>query len=287
VLQFHGAGIGQDERELRSVLAAVGALIGQYLARMRVARETDRLKDEFVALVSHELRTPLTSIIGYLEVVLDEDELDPAARRWLQVVERNAHRLLRLVGDLLFIARLEAGQLALDAARPIDLVALAEQSVQAAQPYAEGAGVTIALSGRRPDGPCWGDADRIAQVLDNLVSNALKFTPTGGRVDVRLRGEGGCAVIEVADTGVGIPAGELESLFQRFFRASTATRDKIAGVGLGLSIAKAIVEAHGGAIEVESEEGSGATFRVRLPLGDPPGRPAPGPLAAAAAAAAR
>ncbi|MDX6556598.1 MAG: hypothetical protein QOD86_2793 [Miltoncostaeaceae bacterium] len=269
VLQFRGPGIGLDERELRSTLAAVDALIGQYLARKRMARETERLKDEFVALVSHELRTPLTSIIGYLEVVLDEEELDPAARRWLQVVERNAHRLLRLVGDLLFIARMEAGQLALDAARPIDLVALAEQSVQAAQPHAEGAGVTIALAGGRPDAPCWGDADRIAQVLDNLVSNALKFTPSGGRVDVRLRRERGAAVIEVADTGVGIPAGELESLFQRFFRASTATRDKIAGVGLGLSIAKAIVEAHGGAIEVESEEGAGATFRVRLPLGGP------------------
>jgi signal transduction histidine kinase len=229
-------------------------------------RELDRLKDEFIALVSHELRTPLTSIRGYTELLLDGEagELTDDQRQFLAVVERNSHRLLHLVGDLLFLAQIEAGKLALDV-DALDLGAVASESVEAARPAAEEKDVTLTLA-TGPAPPLAGDRARIGQLLDNLVSNAVKFTPSGGRVDVRVSSLRKRAVLEVRDSGIGIPAGERQFLFQRFFRTSTATEQAIQGTGLGLAISKAIVEAHGGQIEVESEEGVGTTFRVKLPL---------------------
>ncbi|MGH3006600.1 MAG: PAS domain S-box protein [Gaiellaceae bacterium] len=229
-------------------------------------RELDKLKDEFIALVSHELRTPLTSIRGYTELLLDGEggDLTEEQRRFLGVVERNSHRLLHLVGDLLFLAQIEAGKLVLDA-DSLDLAALTSDSVEAARPAAEEKGVTLTLA-TGPAPPLVADQARIAQLLDNLVSNAVKFTPSGGRVDVRVRELEARAVIEVRDSGIGIPAGERQFLFQRFYRTSTATEQAIQGTGLGLAISKAIVEAHGGEIDVESEEGAGTTFRVSLPF---------------------
>ena len=229
-------------------------------------RELDRLKDEFVALVSHELRTPLTSIRGYLELVLDGEagDLTDDQREFLGIVERNAHRLLALVGDLLFLAQVEAGKLSLELGA-VDLSSLAAETVETARPLAEEKGVTLTLA----SGPLpllAGDRIRLAQLLDNLVSNGVKFTPSGGRVDVRVRGERGRAVIEVRDTGMGVPPGEQDHLFERFFRASKATEQAIPGTGLGLAISKAIVHAHGGRITVASEEGKGSTFRVDLPI---------------------
>jgi PAS domain S-box-containing protein len=229
-------------------------------------RELDRLKDEFVALVSHELRTPLTSIRGYLELVLDGEagDLTDDQQEFLGIVERNAHRLLALVGDLLFLAQVEAGKLSLEIGA-VDLSSIAAETVETARPLAEEKGVTLTLA----SGPLpllAGDRVRLAQLLDNLVSNGVKFTPSGGRVDVRVRGERGTAVIEVRDTGMGIPAGEQQHLFERFFRAAKATEQAIPGTGLGLAISKAIVHAHGGRITVASEEGKGSTFRVALPI---------------------
>jgi signal transduction histidine kinase len=229
-------------------------------------RELDRLKDEFVALVSHELRTPLTSIRGYLELVLDGEagDLTDDQREFLGIVERNAHRLLALVGDLLFLAQVEAGKLSLELGA-VDLSSLAAETVETARPLAEEKGVTLTLA----SGPLpllAADRIRLAQLLDNLVSNGVKFTPSGGRVDVRVRGERGRAVIEVRDTGMGVPPGEQDHLFERFFRASKATEQAIPGTGLGLAISKAIVHAHGGRITVASEEGKGSTFRVDLPI---------------------
>ncbi|HYY76258.1 MAG TPA: PAS domain S-box protein [Gaiellaceae bacterium] len=230
-------------------------------------RELDRLKDEFIALVSHELRTPLTSIRGYTELLLDGEagELTDDQRQFLGVVERNSHRLLHLVGDLLFLAQIEAGKLALEVG-DLDLGALASESVEAARPAAEEKDVALTLA--TDTVPLLaGDRARIGQLLDNLVSNAVKFTHSGGRVDVRVRSLESRAVLEVRDSGIGIPAAEQQFLFQRFFRTSTATEQAIQGTGLGLAISKAIVEAHGGEIEVESEEDVGTTFRVKLPLG--------------------
>ena len=230
-------------------------------------REVDRLKDDFVAMVSHELRTPLTSILGYLELLRD-DAGEPMEDReeYLHVIGRNAHRLLSLVGDLLFVARVDAGGLQLE----IDEVAvstLARESVEAQRPRADAGDVTLRLSESDP-GPVQGDRARLGQLLDNLVSNAIKFTPPGGWVELRVLSENGRVVIEVADTGMGIPADEQARLFEPFFRASTATAGAIQGTGLGLTIARAIVDAHGGSIGVESEEGAGTTFRVELPFGE-------------------
>jgi PAS domain S-box-containing protein len=232
-------------------------------------RELDRLKDEFIALVSHELRTPLTSIRGYTELLLDGEagKLTEDQRQFLGVVERNAHRLLHLVGDLLFLAQVEAGKLVLDIGA-LDLGNVASESVETARPQAEAKDITLTLA-TGPVPLIAGDRARIAQLLDNLVSNAIKFTPEGGRVDVRVRTLEQRAVLEVRDSGMGIPAAEQEFLFQRFFRSSTATEQAIQGTGLGLAISKAIVEAHDGSITVTSEEGEGTTFRVTLPLHSP------------------
>ena len=230
-------------------------------------RELDRLKYEFIALVSHALRTPLTSIRGYTELLLDGEagELGDDQRQFLGVVERNAHRLLHLVGDLLFLAQVEAGKLVLDVGA-VDLGAVASESVEAARPQAEARRITLTLA-TGPVPLVAGDRARIGQLMDNLVSNAIKFTPEGGRVDVRVRALSKRAVFEVRDSGIGIPANEREHLFQRFYRTSTATEQAIQGTGLGLAISKAIVEAHDGRITLTSEQDVGTTFRVELPLG--------------------
>ncbi len=238
---------------------------------MTEARATERMKDQFVSLISHELRTPLSSILGYLELVLDDEEgtLSAEQRQFLGTVERNAHRLQRLVGDLLFTAQVEAGRFTLQPG-DVDLVAVVRAAEESARVAAANGGVEIVLD--LPDGDVVvaGDAVRLGQACDNLVSNAVKFTPSGGRVTLSLRtvehpGAEPVARLAVSDTGVGIPAGEQGELFTRFFRASTARRNAVPGVGLGLTITKAITTAHGGTLDVVSAEGRGTTFTLTLP----------------------
>jgi signal transduction histidine kinase len=256
----------------RSLAAAQEARSEAEAARRALAEqnkrllELDRLKDEFLSLVSHELRTPLTSIRGYLDLVLDEEagELNQEQRRFLQAVERNSGRLLRLVGDLLFVAQADAGRLSLERAK-VDLAELAAHCVEGAAPAASEKSVTLVLLAD-PVPALVGDRGRLAQVLDNLVSNALKFTPEGGTVEVRTRSDGDVVTLEVEDTGIGIPVADQPRLFERFFRSSVADDQAIPGTGLGLAIVKAIVEAHSGRISIESREGKGTTFRVELPL---------------------
>ncbi len=227
--------------------------------------ELDRLKDEFVSSITHELRTPLTSITGYVEV-LRESETDERRRGYLGIVERNSDRLLGLVSDLLFAARLQEGRFELAQDR-VDLRLLVDHAIESGQPRAEVAGVQIhAATADVP--PVLGEADRLAQLLDNLVSNAIKFTPSGGSIDVRLESRDDAVYLEVSDTGLGIRAEDREHLFERFFRAQTALERQIQGTGLGLYISKAIVEAHGGRIGVESVEGEGTTFVVELPVAE-------------------
>jgi PAS domain S-box-containing protein len=225
----------------------------------------EQLKDEFVALVSHELRTPLSSIIGYLEVLSDDStgSLTPRQRQFLDVVDRNARRQLRLVSDLLFLSQVDAGRVRLHVDH-LDVAELAKAAIEAAQPRAKAGGVTLQLEADDTTS-LLGDPDRLGQVIDNLLTNAIKFTPGGGVVDVRVSGNADTVVIEVSDTGVGIPAAEQRQLFTRFFRASTATSRAIPGIGLGLTIVKAIVDAHRGTVSVTSSEGNGTTFRICLP----------------------
>jgi signal transduction histidine kinase len=233
------------------------------------AQEAEKVKEEFFALVSHELRTPLSSIVGYVELLLEEEPLTDAERhRFLEIVDRNARRLQRLVGDLLFVARLEAGKLDLQET-DVDLSQTARDSVEAAKRQADRTGVKLRQD--ITEGlEMHGDPDRLGQVMDNLLSNALKFTPEGGEVGLRLFALNGNAEVEVWDTGIGIPDEEQSRLFERFFRASSATDAAVPGVGLGLSITRAIVDSHGGRLSFTSAEGKGTTFRVQLPLGSHP-----------------
>jgi PAS domain S-box-containing protein len=261
----HVQGYLRDVTELKLAREQSEVLLEQERAANDKLRQLDAMKDEFVALVSHELRTPLTSIVGYVELLLEREsgDITEEQERYLQVVARNSHRLQRLVGDLLFIARYHAGKFEIDRA-PIDVGALGRDCVVAALPTAEASGVELVCTAKEPV-VMNGDQMRIAQLLDNLVSNALKFTPRGGRVELRASEDGGAIVIEVADTGTGIPAEQLEHLFERFFRTPEATKQAVQGTGLGLVISRAIVEAHGGEIGVESAEDVGTTFRVTFP----------------------
>lgn len=218
-------------------------------------------KDDFVANVSHELRTPLTSILGYLELVLDDpDGLDPAVRRQLEVVYRNANKLLALVSDLLSV---RSGQFIIQP-HAVDVAELIRACTHAAEPRAAEAGVRLSV-----DVPATleahVDGGRIAQVLDNLLSNAIKYSPGGGDVTVSARCEDRVLVCRVEDTGMGMAPAEQEQAFTKFYRAGGVRNSTIPGIGLGLAISKAIVEAHGGTITVHSTPGKGTTFTVRLP----------------------
>jgi len=228
--------------------------------------ELDRLKDEFVATASHELRTPLTSLSGYLEMSLDpaEGPLSPTREAHLAIVQRNADRLNSLVEQLLFLARADSHPLELDR-RPVDLGGILDEAAESARPASGAKNITLVIEGGQPL-RALADRPQLLRVVDNLVTNAIKFTPDGGSVRLTARPEGGAAVVEVTDTGLGIPRAEQADLFNRFFRGTSATANAIPGSGLGLAISQVIAEAHGSSIEVESTPGAGSTFRVALPL---------------------
>jgi PAS domain S-box-containing protein len=251
----------EREHEARIEAEFARALVEEQNERLR---ELDRMKDDFVASVSHELRTPLTSIHGYLDLVLYGGEnLNHEQRRFLEVVQRNSDRLMSLVGDLLFVAQVKAGKIALECER-VDLADLVAAAIETARPAASAKEIDLELE---CDG-LWlaaADSARLGQLLDNLVSNAIKFTPPLGTVRVRAFAEGSEALLEVSDTGIGIDADDQMRLFERFFRSAAASEAAIQGTGLGLAIAKAIVESHGGGISVTSRPGEGTTFRVALP----------------------
>jgi PAS domain S-box-containing protein len=234
----------------------------------RAEAEIERAKQEFFGSVSHELRTPLTSIIAYTELIkdFDTDNLSEEGRKALEVIDRNAQRELRLVGDMLLITRIQEGgfSLQLDS---VDLAVVVEDAIDAARRPAESAGLEIRAEVDPQGVPeLTGDPHRLGQAVDNLLSNAIKFTPGGGWIAVRLHRRGDLAIIEVEDSGLGIPEEEQKRLFDRLYRASSALQHQIQGVGIGLSIVKAIAEAHGGAVRVESEEGTGTTFTLEIPL---------------------
>jgi len=244
------------------------SLASQLATQNRQLLELDRLKDDFVASVSHELRTPLTSIRGYLDLVREGEggELNEDQQRFLGIVDRNADRLLRVVSDLLFVAQVGAGKLDL-ALEEVDVAEVVDHAADAARPHAESK--ELGLVAEIESMPTvLADRARLGQVVDNLVSNAVKFTPAGGRVSVRAFAANGAAVLEVSDTGLGMSSEEQEQLFQRFYRTAAATENAIQGTGLGLTILKAIVDAHGGTVAVTSAEGAGTTFRVELPVAD-------------------
>ncbi|HEU5477099.1 MAG TPA: ATP-binding protein [Gaiellaceae bacterium] len=248
------------------VQRADGTLVGRIwtLREVTADRHLERLRDTFVAAVSHELRTPLTSISGFLEMLADEEhELGPAGRRYIDVIRRGNTRMRRIVEDLLLVAEIEADRLELHPG-PTDLAELTTAAVEAAQPAANAAEIELTLDVEGA-APLEADARRLRQVLDHLISNAIKFTPAGGSVMVSATAAGRSPRLEVTDTGIGVPHDELGQIFSRFYRASSATRREIAGTGLGLVIVRAIVEAHGGTVLVRSIEGEGTRVIVTLP----------------------
>jgi signal transduction histidine kinase/CHASE3 domain sensor protein len=248
-----------------------GKLFGRIfiLRETTLERESERLKDEFVATVSHELRTPLTSIRGFVELLQEGEggELTADQRRFLAVVDRNAQRLMRIVGDLLLIAQLDANTLRLELDE-LELADVAVEAVESARPSAEESGLRLELFVDEAP-PVRGDRARLAQLVDNLVSNAIKFTPSGGSIEVSTGGTNGVATLQVRDTGPGMSEEDAARLFERFFRTRSASEQHVPGTGLGLAISQAIANAHGGRITVSSREGEGTTFTVELPTIEP------------------
>jgi protein-histidine pros-kinase len=243
----------------------VCAAIRDVSERRSIEEATARAKDEFFATVSHELRPPLTSLIGYGELLNDLEKLSEQGRRFLAVMLRSAERELRLVDDLLTLVQIEEGGLSI-IRTPLDVLAVVTDAVEAARPRAEESGLDLRLEAPAHPVPVDGDSDRLGQAVDNLLSNALKFTPPTGRVTVVLRVEDGHAVIEVSDTGPGVGIEDVDRLFERLYRASNAVEQQVPGAGLGLTITLAIVEAHHGTISIPRSDDFGTTFRIVLPL---------------------
>jgi two-component system phosphate regulon sensor histidine kinase PhoR len=249
----------EAERAARAEAESVQRLLAEQNERLR---ELDRLKDEFVSLVSHELRTPLTSIRGYVELMLAED-LSDDQRRFLGIVDRNSERLLALVSDLLFLAQIEAGKLAIELGS-VDLKKVVEECIETASAVAEAKGIELeATMGSLPK--IEGDRTRLHQVLDNLLDNAVKYSDPDGDVQVSAHMNRRVVDIVVRDQGIGIPAKDLERIFERFYRVDRARSRETGGTGLGLAIVRHVAVNHGGEILVESREGEGATFTLRLP----------------------
>ncbi len=230
------------------------------------AEAASRAKDEFIATVSHELRTPLNAILGWARL-LGSDGMDPElTKEAVTVIERNALVQSRLIEDLLDVSRIISGKLRLNL-RTVDLPEVVSAAVQSVMPAAEVRSMRVDRTLDPGAGPVSGDADRLQQVVWNLVSNAVKFTPKGGRVQVRLARVASQVELTVSDTGQGIAAEFLPHVFERFTQADTTSTRQHSGLGLGLGITRHLVELHGGTINVYSAgEGKGATFVVSLPI---------------------
>lgn len=256
-----------------SMVAGVGRalhnsmLYGQEARLVEKLRALDQAKSDFLSTVSHELRTPLTSIVGYIELLKDDETgpLSEPQRRMLDVVDRNANRLRALIEDLLTLSRIEAGTFSSQKSE-VDLRRLVASAVDTIRPAAEAGSVRLEVDCPEVPLVLEADSDQLDRVLMNLLSNAVKFTPTGGQVRVQAAADDGHAVLSVSDTGIGIPEKERKQLFSRFFRASNAVEAAIPGTGLGLTIVNTIVTNHGGTTEVRSQEGEGTTVTARLPL---------------------
>jgi PAS domain S-box-containing protein len=244
--------------------------ITEHRRQRAIAEETGRLKDEFLAVLSHELRTPLNTVLGYARMLRREDHrmTGELRERALDALERNADALTHLVNDVLDTSRIVTGKLRLMlVACPIEEVV--GEAVGTVRPTADAKGISLEVT-IAPGLVVTADRDRLQQVLWNLLSNAIKFTPSGGRVRVRAERSNGTVAVAVEDTGIGIAADDLRHVFQRFWQAHTGASREFAGLGIGLALARHLVELHGGAISaVSGGRGRGSIFTVALPHGRP------------------
>jgi CheY-like chemotaxis protein/nitrogen-specific signal transduction histidine kinase len=231
-------------------------------------KEMDRLKSKFVAHVSHELRTPLTSINGFIDNMLSgvAGSLTEKQNQYLMRMKVNGERLGRMIADVLDRTRIEAKKIHLFLGEVL-VTTLAREIVEQLRPLAQARGQRLELICMEPTITIWADPDKVSQILTNLVDNAIKYTPEGGSITVRVTQDGPhFAEVSVKDTGEGIPSEALPKLFDPFFRTSSHEKSAIKGLGLGLSIVKDLIELHGGHISVESSVGLGSTFTFTLPL---------------------
>jgi signal transduction histidine kinase len=269
VLTVFADTVEDPEDEIVALLAGIAAHIGQFVERRIIEdlqRQLARSKNEYLALVGHELRTPLTSISAYTELLRD---MEPAALAgegpaMLEVIDRNTAQLRHIIEELLELSALDTGHAAVQLT-PVDLAGVVRDAVEGVRKSIDGA--PIELAAELPDKLVLpGDRRRLRQIVDNLLGNAVKYSPDGGRISVTLRPVSGAAELAVSDTGIGVSAEEREKLFTGLYRTSRARDRAIPGTGLGLTLSRAVVQRHHGTIELVDHEGPGTTVKVRLPL---------------------
>jgi signal transduction histidine kinase len=251
---------------LAQALANAAAVALDNAELYRRAKEANRLKDEFVAMVSHELRTPLTPILGCIHLLRTAKLSQAKFDRALEMIERNAQTQVHIVEDLLDASRIVAGKLHL-VLKSVQLAPVLEEAVASVRALAEGKGVKIVTTFEEIHQPIDGDAHRLQQIMWHLLSNAVKFTPPEGRIEVSARSDHDQVVLQVTDTGIGIPADLLPHIFDRFRQAASVDPKTRSGLGLGLAIVRHLVELHSGSIEAASAgRGSGAVFTLKFPF---------------------
>ncbi len=264
-----GRSFGADDLELAEDLARRAALAIDNARLYAAAQAAIRTRDEFLSIAAHEMKTPMTSLTGYAQVLQRRFARDKTSgerdRRAVDVIAAQAERLSRLIAAPLDVSRIETGHFTLDR-QLVDLPGLVRRVVEEAQPALD----RHTLELRAPDGGLVveGDALRLEQVLQNLIQNAIKYSPEGGPVNVRVDERAGRAAISVSDKGIGVPAEAQPRLFQRFFRAANLAGSSISGMGIGLYVVREIVSRHGGTVDVASQEGEGSTFTISLPLAE-------------------
>jgi signal transduction histidine kinase/ActR/RegA family two-component response regulator len=276
---------GQAADAFNEMLARIQQQHADLQAARREAERASQMKDDFLATLSHELRTPMAPILGWAQILMRGQPDAGRVRQGAEIIERNARIQTQIIDDLLDMSRIVSGKLLLRS-ESMNLRAVCEAALATVQPSADARGVL--LESELETVP-WlrGDPNRLQQVVWNLLANGIKFTPRGGRVELRLRRDGDAALIEVRDSGQGIAADFLPHVFERFRQADSSTTRAHGGLGIGLAITRQLVELHGGAVQAASEgEGRGATFTVRLPLpaaerSEDVARPDPGLVAAA------
>jgi PAS domain S-box-containing protein len=265
--------LGEANRQLAVMLlevekshAALQQTETELMAANARLQELDRLKDELLAVTSHDLRSPITTIRMATDILLDERRAARVDRhRYLETISQATRRMLVLSNDLSDLARINTGELQLEIT-PVVLSEVARAAVRELAVKAAGKSITMSVDVAGDEPPVAGDYNRLYQVISNLLGNAIKFTPEGGQVHIRVRSAPGEVVLEVQDTGIGIPAGQVAEMFQHFKHASRPGTAGEQGTGLGLTIVRRLVELHGGQIAVDSEEGRGSTFTIRLPV---------------------
>jgi signal transduction histidine kinase/ActR/RegA family two-component response regulator len=253
-------------RDVETVAAMFETALKNEAGARAQAEEASRAKDEFLGTVSHELRNPLNSVLMWARALQGGESRPDRMKRGLEAIERGARSQAEMIEDLIDTARIESGKLRLDV-RPIELAPLIEAAIETVLPAAENKQIRIQSVLDTNTGRVAGDAQRLQQVFWNLLSNAVKFTPKEGRIQVQLERINSHVEVSVSDTGRGIDSAELPKIFERFWQADSAARREYRGLGLGLSIARNILELHGGSISASSDGvDKGATFRVRLPI---------------------